>query len=271
MAETQETKDEIKPSPDFEKLVPKESDKKLKALFDEINAEVYGGKIPNIPIAWAEEIVGIEGAMGGYCMDPENIMHVERSCILVSKDIMDRMLKNCVCHEMLHCLCHMQDIKHGVDVRSKKSNSHGHGNHDGLWKRLSTMIYKRTGIRIDQYYIDTTKSALKRAHEEWFRDDGEEYDYTFYKFNGIVMMQKVDPNAPNMDKFPIFHGRIEELNNVPPTKGNPFDDRNFSEKIAAVYARPVDKYTQAEWNFIPTGDIYYTADENKVEILFVMK
>lgn len=261
----------IKESKEFDEIRPKQSDPKLKAIFDELNKTVYNGKIPEIPIDWVENIVGIKGAMGGYCMDPENIMHVERSCILISKDIMDRVLRNCICHEMLHCRCHMQDVKRGVEVTSKKSNSHGNGNHNGLWKRLATLINRNHGIRIDQYYVDTTKSALKAAHQEWFRDDGEEYDFTFYKFNGIVMMQKIDPSAPNMDKFPVFHGRIPELNDVPPTEGNPFDDKYFAEKIASVYARPVDKYTKQEWDFIETGDIYRTADENKVEILFAMK
>lgn len=261
----------IKESKEFDEIRPKQSDPKLKAIFDELNKTVYNGKIPEIPIDWVENNVGIKGAMGGYCMDPENIMHVERSCILISKDIMDRVLRNCICHEMLHCRCHMQDVKRGVEVTSKKSNSHGNGNHNGLWKRLATLINKNHGIRIDQYYVDTTKSALKAAHQEWFRDDGEEYDFTFYKFNGVIMMQKIDSSAPNMDKFPVFHGRIPELNDVPLTEGNPFDDKYFAEKIASVYARPVDKYTKQEWDFIPTGDIYYTADKNKVEILFAMK
>ena len=165
----------IKESKEFDEIRPKQSDPKLKAIFDELNKTVYNGKIPEIPIDWVENNVGIKGAMGGYCMDPENIMHVERSCILISKDIMDRVLRNCICHEMLHCRCHMQDVKRGVEVTSKKSNSHGNGNHNGLWKRLATLINKNHGIRIDQYYVDTTKSALKAAHQEWFRDDGEEY------------------------------------------------------------------------------------------------
>ena len=261
-------------NPDFDKIRPKENDPELKAMFDEINETIYGGRIPNIPIAWADRVAGSKSIMGGYCMDPENLMFVERSCILISREIVDQTVRNVVCHEMLHCLCHMQDVKHGIEVTSKKSNSYGNGHHEGLWKRLATMIYKRHGIRIDQYYVDTTKTALKNAHEENWKDDGEEYAYTFYKFEGSVMMQKIaEDSVEILDKFnfPIFRGRIEELNDVPPTKGNPFDDKNFSEKIASVYARHVDKYTEKEWNFISTGDTYHTGDGNKVEVLFAMR
>ena len=253
---------------DFKENRPKESDEQLLAIFRELNKRVFNDELPEIPIGWSEDKMH----MGGYAFSPDR-KTVADNYILVSREVVDRQLETVVCHEMVHYKTQLIDFEKGVEFLGPDSccpNGELAG-HNGMFITIGEQIHEKFGIRIDQLYNDTLKSALEKAGEENWKDDGKDYDYTFYKFNNSVMMQKIDPDAPHMDKFPVFHGRVEELNDVPPTKGNPFDDRNFSREFINVYARPVDKYTKREWNFIPTGATYRTADESCVEILLAMK
>ena len=257
----------------YEKNRPTCSDEGLLAIFRDLNKRIFNDELPEIPINYMENEKKFLGgfALGAYTFDNENIMDASKNYILLNRDIVDRALENTICHEMVHYKTHLIDIAAGVEFGKEGSCAYGNGGHNGKWEELATEIHDKFGIRIDQFYIDTMKSKLVAAGEENWKDDGEDYSYTFYTIEGKIYMQKIDPEAPHMDKFPIFTGRVEELNDVPPTKGNPFDDQNFSNKFLNVYARPVDKYTKKEWGFMETGDFYYTKDGLKVGILFVMR
>ena len=259
----------------FLRFRPSESDPKLEAIFDTLNEKVFEDKLPKIPINWTSEEFRKENpmAMGGYVFSPDK-KTVAENYILINPDIVDRQIEETVCHEMVHYKTQLIDFENGVEFFSEKSCCPGgkNGGHADMFIELGDAIHKKFGYRIDQYYTDTTKSSLQNAGEEDFEDDGGEYDYTFYKVNGVIRCQKLVPGAKHMDKFPLFHGRIEELNDVPPTLGNPFEDRNFcDESILNVYTRPLDKWCKDRYEFLETGTIYRTADDSKVEVVFVME
>lgn len=259
----------------FYKYMPKDSDSFLSDVFDKLNEKVFNSELPKIVIAWSPKQLAEECAslMGGYFFNPDK-MNIKDNYILVNPDTVDRQIEETVCHEMVHFKTHIIDYQNGVEFFSENSCCPfgKNGGHNDMFVTIGDEIHRKFGYRIDQFYTDTMKSKLKNAGEENYKDDGEEYDYTFYKVNGSIICQKIEPDAKYMDNFPVFHGRIEELNDVPLTKGNPFDDKNFGDKeFLNVYTRPLDKWTKERYDFIDLGTTYHTANEAVVETLLVME
>lgn len=259
----------------FISLRPKESDPGLEKIFDYLNEKVFDNELPKIPINWVSDEFKkmYPGAMGGYCFSPRK-NEIKDNYIFISTEAVDRQIEETVVHEMIHFKTQLIDYQNNVEFFSENSCCpYGkNGGHDDMFVVIGDEVHKKFGYRVDQFYTDATKTSLKNAGEENYKDDGNDYDYTFYKVNGTIRCQKIDPEAPHMDEFPIFHGRIEELNNVPPTKGNPFADKNFAdEKLLNVYTRPLDKWSLEHFNFMDTGVFYETAGKLKVEQVIVMR
>lgn len=257
----------------FEEGKPTESNPALKEIFVSLNEEVFGGELPVLEIAYMPEGSSIakSGICGAYTFNPDKF-NLRENYILVNPDIVDSQIREVVCHEMVHYKTHLIDYAAGHEFLGPDSccPNGTNGGHDGMFKVLGEQIHEKFGYRIDQYYTSTLKSRLKNAGEEEWKDDGKDYDYTFYMANGQIRCQKVKEGARHMDKFPVFHGRIPELNDVPTTPSdNPFEDRFFAdEKIMNVYTRPIDCYTKAKYAFINTGIKYYSVGEVKIELVF---
>ncbi len=257
----------------FRRNKPTETDPKLKEIFLSLDDEVFEGSLPLLEIAYVKEGSDLAegGVVGVYFFHPDKF-DLRENYILVNPDVPDSQLREVICHEMVHFKTHMIDYEKGIEFFSEKSccPNGENGGHEGMFKTLAAKIHDRFGYRVDQYYVNVMKSALKNAGEQDWKDDGKEYDYTFYKAGGRIVCQKIREGARHMDRFPLFHGRIPELNDVPPTPSdNPFEDRFFAdEKILNVYTRPLDSYTQAKYAFLETGIKYYSIGEIQIEPVF---
>ena len=233
---------------------PKKNNKALAAIYDELNALVFNNELPKIMIG----LKRTKEYCGGYHLWPD-FMDASRNFILVSDDIPKKEWRNVICHEMVHFKTHLVDIANGVEFNSEKSvcPDPSMGGHDGMFETLGREIFEKFGIRVDQFYVQTLNSCLKNAGEQNYKDDGKEYNYIFYKVGPSIRCQKVEPNAKHIDKFPVFFGRIEELNDVPMSKGNPFDDKYFGDpKYMNVYTRPLDRYSREDFDFMELPAVF---------------
>jgi len=261
--------DEEKQIKYLNRVRPKKNHKVLSDIYDELNALVFNNELPKIAIGLSHT----DEFCGGYHLYPD-FMKVDRNFILVSDDMPKKVWRDIVCHEMVHLKTHIVDISHGVVFNSPESvcPDPRRGGHDGMFETLGREIFEKFGIRVDQYYVGTMESAKKNAGEQNYKDDGKDYNYIFYKVDGIIRCQKVEAGAKHLDKFPVFYGRIPELNEVPVSSGNPFQDKYFADKkIMNVYTRPLDKYSKEEYDFMELPGTFHSGCGAIIEPLLNMK